>query len=154
MNAPGAGIFGVCLIATAVAAVASFMTLFGLQDDPSTTLGTVYRLAAFLQPVPYLAAAAAAVLLRRHARVLVFLLTAVVVCGAFGWWRIVCLADTREWENAPVTRNALGNIAPDSGGYLGAVEVVVWPVVVGLAFGGAIWIGRATRRTRNPSEGV
>jgi hypothetical protein len=141
---------GLTVVAASAAGAVAFAALYRLRDDPSPALGEAYRLAAFLQPLPFVAAAAVAVGLRRRPAVLAFTLAAVVGCGAFGGWWLSGPAETRRVENEPVRRNALGNILPDFGGEAGAVEAFLWPVAAAGVVGVLTLIGWATTRNSRP----
>lgn len=137
----GGAVIGLTLVAALAAGALAFLALYRLRDDPLPGLGSAYRTAAFLQPIPYVAAVAAAAGLRRRPAVVAFLLAGVVGCGAYGAWWLSGLAEIRRVENEPVRRNALGNIFPDIEGEAGAVEAWVWPLVVAVILGGLTFVG-------------
>jgi hypothetical protein len=142
------------IAASSAAATVAFVCLYELRDDPLPALGSTFRTAAFLQPIPYVAAVALAVGLRRRPAVLAFTLAGVVGCGAYGWWWLSGLAEIRRIENEPVRRNALGNILPDIEGEAGAVKALVWPLVVAVIVGGLTLVGwLAVGRGRPPRPG-
>jgi hypothetical protein len=81
--------------ASAVAGTAAFVALYRLRDDPLPGLGAAYRTAAYLQPLPFAAAALLAVCLRRQPAAMGFVLAAVVGCGGYGWWSLSGLEEVR-----------------------------------------------------------
>lgn len=128
-------------LTVAAASAVAFVALYRLHDDPLPGLGSAFRTAAFLQPIPYLTAAVLAVCLRRRPAILAFTLAAVVGCGAYGWWWLSGLEEVRRVENEPVRRNALGNILPDIEGEAGAAGAFVWPFVAAAVVGGVTLVG-------------
>jgi hypothetical protein len=141
------------IAASCAAGAAAFLTLYRLRDDPLPSLGATFRIAAFLQPIPFAAAAILAVCLRRRPEILGYSLAAVIGGGSFGWWWLSGLAELRRIENEPVRRGALGNILPDIEGQVGSVKALLWPVAVVVIIGGLTLIGwAASRRTRGVLE--
>jgi phosphotransferase system glucose/maltose/N-acetylglucosamine-specific IIC component len=143
MRATNAGhvLTSLTIVAASLAGTLAFLALYRLRDDPIPALGSAYRTAAFLQPIPYVLAIVVAIGLRRRPAVVAFLLAGVVGCGAYGAWWLSGLAEIRRVENEPVRRNALGNIFPDIEGEAGAVEAWVWPLVVAVIVGGLTFVG-------------
>ncbi len=109
-------------------------------------LGATFRTAAYLQWIPYAATSLLAVGLRRRPDILSFSLAAVIACGSYGWWWFDGLAEVRRRENEPTTRHALGNIAPDLEGQIGAFGALLWPAVVVVSVGIATLVGWAVSR--------
>lgn len=142
----GRALMGLTMVAGVLAGAMAVLALYRLRDDPVSSLGEAYRIAAFLQPVPYLAAAVLAVRLRHRPAIVAFILAAVAACGGFGWWWLSALAEVRRIENEPVRRHALGNILPDAEGEFGAVVAFLWPAVVAAVVGGLALIGWAAAR--------
>jgi len=141
----GAGriVMWLTIAASCAAGAASFAALYRLSDDPLPSLGATFRVAAFLQLIPFAAACVLAVCLRRRPDILGFARAGVIGCGLYGWWWLAGLADVRRIENEPVRRRALGNILPDIEGQVGSVEAMFWPIVVVVVIGGATLIGWA-----------
>ncbi len=142
------------LVASCIAATASFMFLYRLGDDPIPPLGARFQIAAYLQLIPFIEASILAICLRHRPEILKFSLAAVIVCGAFGGWWLSGFAELRRWENEPVTRRALGNILPDLEGQAASVEALLWPGVVIVVIGGATLIGWAISRAREKPTAV
>jgi hypothetical protein len=143
------------IAASGAAGAAGFFFLYRLRDDPLPTLGETFRIAAFLQPIPFVAAAILAVFLRRRPWILGIAFAAVVACGVFGGWWLADLAEVRRVENEPTRRRAMGNIFPDLEGQVGAGESFVWPFAAGVIIGVATLVGWATSgRKRRDRESI
>jgi amino acid transporter len=151
----GDALAALTVTACVAAAVAAFVALYRLRNDPNAGLGSMFRFAAYLQLIPFAIAAALALVARRRAAVGGTILIAVIACGVYGWWWFSGLEEVRRFENEPVRRRALGNIFPDIESQAEAVKAMLWPLVVVAVIGGAALIAcLATRTHKSPARSL